>query len=211
MQIDFWFEFGSTYSYPAALRIESLAAARRVRVAWRAFLLGPLFAEQGWRDSPFNLYPAKGRYMWRDLERVCQAQGLPFRRPSEFPRNGLLAARVACHFAEAPWLPAFVRAVYRANFESDRAIETPEVVAHCLEAAGAEPTSVLEAARSPEAKGQLRAQTEEAARPSCCQPATRPSSLPSARQASRSSANSVGPPKKKPLRRVLRLGLPSAL
>ena len=135
-----------------------------MRVAWRAFLLGPLFAEQGWRDSPFNLYPAKGRYMWRDLERVCQAQGLPFRRPSEFPRNGLLAARVACHFAEAPWLPAFVRAVYRANFESDRAIESPEVVAHCLEAAGAEPTSVLEAARSPEAKGQLRAQTEEAAR-----------------------------------------------
>ena len=163
MQVDFWFEFGSTYSYPAALRIESLAAECGVRIAWRAFLLGPIFGEQGWKDSPFNLYPAKGRYMWRDLERICRAQGLPFRRPSAFPRNGLLAARVACHFSQAPWLPGFVRAVYRANFEADRDIAEPAVVADCLEASGMDAAALLEDAQSPEAKRQLRAQTEEAA------------------------------------------------
>ena len=102
MDVDFWFEFGSTYSYPAAMRIDALAAESRVKISWRAFLLGPIFHEQGWDDSPFNLYPAKGRYMWRDLERICESQGLPLRRPSEFPRNGLLAARVACRFARAP-------------------------------------------------------------------------------------------------------------
>jgi hypothetical protein len=94
--MNFWFEFASTYSYPAAMRIEALAAERGVDVRWRAFLLGPIFRAQGWNDSPFNLYPAKGRYMWRDLERICSAQGIPFNRPSVFPRNGLLAARVAC-------------------------------------------------------------------------------------------------------------------
>jgi 2-hydroxychromene-2-carboxylate isomerase len=109
--MEFWFEFGSTYSYPAAMRIGALAAERGVAVSWRAFLLGPIFREQGWNDSPFNLYPAKGRYMWRDLERICQAQGIAFRLPSEFPRNGILAARVACQFSEAPWIPGFVRAV----------------------------------------------------------------------------------------------------
>jgi 2-hydroxychromene-2-carboxylate isomerase len=163
MRVEFWFEFGSTYSYPAAMRVEALAAERGVSVSWRAFLLGPIFLEQGWNDSPFNLYPSKGRYMWRDLERICEAQGIPFRRPSAFPRNGLLAARVACRFAEAPWLPGFVRAVYRANFEQDLDISTPATVGRCLVASGEDPAAILEEAQRPESKARLRAQTEEAA------------------------------------------------
>ena len=74
-----WFEFASTYSYPAVQRIEALAGARGVLVEWKPFLLGPVFRSQGWNDSPFNIYPAKGRYMWRDLERVC-AKRLSMRR-----------------------------------------------------------------------------------------------------------------------------------
>jgi 2-hydroxychromene-2-carboxylate isomerase len=162
MGIEFWFEFASTYSYPAALRIEALAAARGVPIAWRAFLLGPIFREQGWNDSPFNLYPAKGRYMWRDLERVCAGLGIPFTRPSRFPRNGLLAARVACWFEGAPWLPAFVRAVYRANFARDQEISEAGVVAACLAEAGAAPEAVLDAAAQEEARVKLRARTDEA-------------------------------------------------
>jgi 2-hydroxychromene-2-carboxylate isomerase len=92
---EFWYEFASTYSYPAAMRAAALAQTRGVTLIWRPFLLGPIFAAQGWRDSPFNIYPAKGRYMWRDLERICTAQGLPLRRPNPFPQNSLLAARVA--------------------------------------------------------------------------------------------------------------------
>ncbi len=164
MKIDFWFEFASTYSYPAAMRIEKVAAAKGVTVSWRAFLLGPLFREQGWNDSPFNLFPAKGRYMWRDLERTCQADGIPFRRPSVFPRNGLLAARLAARFTKAEWLPAFVRAVYRANFENDLDISSPDVVARCVAQAGADPVAALEAAQTAEAKDSLRSQTEEASR-----------------------------------------------
>lgn len=164
MNVDFWFEFGSTYSYPAALRIEALAAERGVAVSWRAFLLGPIFRAQGWNDSPFNLYEAKGRYMWRDLERICAAEKIPFRRPSQFPRNGLLAARVACRFQKEPWLPDFVRAVYRANFAEDLDIAEPATVARCLAAAGADAEALLEEAQSPESKAGLRAQTEEAVR-----------------------------------------------
>jgi 2-hydroxychromene-2-carboxylate isomerase len=164
MNVGFWFEFGSTYSYPAAMRIEALAAERGVTVSWRAFLLGPIFAAQGWNDSPFNLHPAKGRHMWRDLERICEAQGIPFRRPSEFPRNGLLAARVACRFSEAPWLPGFVRAVYRANFEEDRDISASATIIRCLDSSGEDPAALLEEAQSSESKARLRAQTEEAAR-----------------------------------------------
>src|SRR5262249_7364893 len=93
---EFWYEFGSTYSYPAAMRIDHLAAKAGVEVRWRPFLLGPIFQTLGWNDSPFNIFAAKGRYMWRDLARARQAEGLPLRLPPvKFPQNGLKAARIA--------------------------------------------------------------------------------------------------------------------
>ena len=164
MNIDFWFEFGSTYSYPAAMRVGKLASQHGIDVKWRPFLLGAIFREQGLSDSPFNTYPAKGRYMWRDLERTCKALGIPFQRPSEFPRNGLLAARVACCFQNAPWVAAFVRAVYRANFVVDTDISDPIVIASWIASAGADPEAVLEQSQSPESKAKLREQTAEAQR-----------------------------------------------
>jgi 2-hydroxychromene-2-carboxylate isomerase len=53
--LDFWFDFASTYSYPAAMRIGPLAAAADVTVRFRPLLLGPIFKAQGWNSSPFNV------------------------------------------------------------------------------------------------------------------------------------------------------------
>src|SRR5260370_14542850 len=120
--LDFWFDFGSIYSYPAALRIGPLSNAAGVRVCFRCFLLGPIFKAQGWTTSPFNLFPAKGRHMWRDLERLCAELALPFRRPDPFPQNGLLAARVALAGFAQGWGEDFCRAVFRAPFAEGRPI-----------------------------------------------------------------------------------------
>ncbi len=158
----FWYEFASTYSYPAAARIEHLAAASGVVLEWRPFLLGPIFTGQGWNDSPFNLYPAKGRYMWRDLERICASQGLPLRRPAVVPRNSVLAARAALVAAEEGWCGDFTRTVYHANFAEDRDISKPEVVGAVVAALGRPAPAVLARAQSPEIKARLKAQTEEA-------------------------------------------------
>ena len=98
--LEFWYEFASTYSYLSAMRIEPLAQAAGVDVRWRPFLLGPIFAAQGLTSSPFNLYPVKGRYMWRDMEREGARFGVPFKRPDTFPQNGLVAARVALYGAD---------------------------------------------------------------------------------------------------------------
>ena len=160
--VQFWFEYASTYSYVAAMRVEQVAAARRVPVQWKPFLLGPLFQRQGWADSPFNLYPARGRYMWRDIERLCGQYGIPFRRPTAFPRNSLLAARVAILGEGASWLPEFSRSVYLANFAQDHDIAEPDLVAGILDALGQEGGRLIDLARSPENKARLRAQTERA-------------------------------------------------
>lgn len=159
--IEFWFEFASTYSYPAAARIEALARKEGVAVAWKPFLLGPIFQRQGWHDSPFNLYPTQGLYMWRDLERICVDLGIPLRRPSVFPRNSILAARVACCFALEPWLSEFVRQVFHANFADDQDISDPKVIKRCLDCAGVGGEE-LELALTPANKEALRSQTERA-------------------------------------------------
>jgi 2-hydroxychromene-2-carboxylate isomerase len=161
--LEFWFEFASTYSYVAAMRIETLAAEADVDIVWRPFLLGPIFKAQGWGDSPFNLYPAKGAYMWRDMERRCARFGLPFRRPGVFPRNGLAAARLATAAEPQVWSPDFVRAVYLANFSQDRDIADAGVLAEALTAAGAsEPQRWIAESETPETKARLRSRTEEA-------------------------------------------------
>jgi 2-hydroxychromene-2-carboxylate isomerase len=159
--IQVWFDFASTYSYPAAMRVEEVALHSGCTVQWRPFVLGAIFRAQGWNDSPFNIYPAKGRYMWRDLERLCAGLGLPFRKPSQFPRNSLPAARIAC-LAETDWVSKFVRNVYTANFAEDLDIAEPKVLLNCLDRLVADPAALLAAERGSDAKSRLRRNTESA-------------------------------------------------
>jgi len=161
--IDFWYEFASTYSYPTAMRIERLAADADVTVRWRPFLLGPLFKELGWNDSPFNIYAAKGRYMWRDLARICAADGLPLKLPPvRFPQNGLKAARLALAGEQDGWTPAFTRAVFAANYAEQKDISDEATLRAILEGLGVDADAALAAANTPEIKDALRAETEEA-------------------------------------------------
>lgn len=160
--VEFWFEFASTYSYPASMRVEKVAAASGVDVIWRPFLLGPVFGKQGLTDSPFNVFEQKGRYMWRDMARICEADGIEFKKPELFPQNGLKAARVALLGMDEGWGADFVRSVYRANFVDGLIISDDAVIAGLLGALGQDPGAVTEKAYAPDNKDRLKAQTDRA-------------------------------------------------
>lgn len=160
--LSFWYDFASTYSYPAAMRIEGEAKARGVDIDWRPFLLGPIFGALGMNDSPFNLYPVKGRYMIRDLTRLCAQLDLPFALPTPFPQNSLLCGRIATALEGAP-RSAFSRAVYQLQFGEGRDISDPLTAAEALRRAGLD-TALVEKAQEREIKDALRASTEEAQR-----------------------------------------------
>ena len=161
--LEFWYEFASTYSYPAAMRIEMLAAGEGVGLRWWPFLLGPLFKEHGWNDSPFNIYAAKGRYMWRDLTRICESEGLALKLPPvRFPQNGLKAARVALVGEREGWTPAFTRAVFAANYAGQKDISEDATLSAILTGLGVDAGLALAAANAPENKEALKRQTEEA-------------------------------------------------
>ena len=162
-RLQFWHEYASTYSYIAAARIGALARTRAIDIVWRPFLLGPLFfQQQGMKDSPFNLVPDKGRYMWRDMERLCAGFDLPLERPAVFPQHTVLAARVGLVGAHEGWIERYSSGVYRANFVEGRDISKAETLAALITAAGGDPDAVLARAGGEAIKAQLRAASEEA-------------------------------------------------
>ena len=162
-RLEFWFEFASTYSYLSAMRLPGLAQAAGVDVVWRPFLLGPIFNSQGWKTSPFNIYHAKGTYMWRDMERRAEQYGLGFNRPDPFPQNSLLAARVAQAAPEGAAKVAFCQNVYLMEFAEAQDISEPDVIAACAGMAKL-PDGILDAAQGDENKHALLMATEEAGR-----------------------------------------------
>jgi 2-hydroxychromene-2-carboxylate isomerase len=160
--IEFWFDFASNYSYLSMMRIRQLAAHAGVQVVLKPFLLGPIFKAQGWETSPFVLQAAKGRYVWRDMERQCAKYGLRWRQPSVFPRNGLLAARVALQGEGAAWESDFCERVMLANFADDLEIGDEAVIRAILAGLGVDADAIVAAAQSDACKAELRARTSEA-------------------------------------------------
>lgn len=161
-QLQFWFDFASTYSFLTAMRIERLAAEAEVGLEWRPFMLGVVLRERGWQGNPADTFPAKGAYMWRDIERRALLRGHGFRKPSVFPRNPVLANRVAQVAAEEGWCGGFMRRAYAANFIEDREIGEPEVIAQLVAACDRDPAIVLERAQSQPVRDALRRNTEAA-------------------------------------------------
>jgi 2-hydroxychromene-2-carboxylate isomerase len=161
--MQFWFDFASTYSYVAAMRVEAQCARAGVQLEYKPFLLGPIFTELlGIKDSPFNAQPVRGRYMWRDLERLCEKHGLSWRRPTDFPRHSILAARVA--LSSGPAIGRVTRAIFLANFAEDLDIADEVVLRRLVESTGGDGKRILDLAQTPEVKARLRENTAEAQR-----------------------------------------------
>ena len=165
-QVEFWFEFASTYSYLSAMRIDDLARSSGVKTVWKPFRLGPIFQSQGWETSPFNIYKAKGEYMWRDMARRAGRYGLPFQQPDTpdgpgFPQTGLHAARIAIVGLDQGWGREFCRQVYASQFAKGALISDIDFLSDLARSLGA-PENVLELATSADTKAHLRSNVETA-------------------------------------------------
>lgn len=155
--LDFFFFYGSLYSYIAVMRIDERAREDGVTVRWRPFNLRAIMVEQSNTARP----AAKMNYIWRDLERRTQAQGLPFRPTPPYPVDPQLRTlRVGTIAAIEGWCPAFSRAVFSTWFGEHKAPhDNLEIV---LRALGKDPAAVLDQADTPATRVALDAQTDVA-------------------------------------------------
>jgi 2-hydroxychromene-2-carboxylate isomerase len=164
--IEFWYEFASPYSYISAERIGRMAAQAGVVVQWCPFIIGPILKRRPGQASPTqDAPPAQKAYRRRDVERLCAQYGIALNWPGTYPRNGLLAARVALA-ADASWRERFSRAVYRANFVEDREISDEAVIRAILRdvlgEGGQDAEAAMAAALAPANKARLVERVEHA-------------------------------------------------
>ncbi len=81
--LDFFFFYGSTYTYLTVIRIEPAAARVGVEVRWRPFNVREIMVEQN--NIPFRGKPVKMRHMWRDIQRRAARYGIPFSSVPTYP------------------------------------------------------------------------------------------------------------------------------
>jgi 2-hydroxychromene-2-carboxylate isomerase len=161
-QVDFFFNFGSTYSYLSIMRLEEETAKAGVAVRWRPFNVRKLFVEQA--NIPFpKEKAAKVAYMWRDIERRAARFGLEWNGVPPYPvdRSGL-ANRLGVIAGQEGWAPAFTRAAYRAWFVEHKDFGQPEVAASLLSGLGQDAQTLMSRADSEAGKSAFDAETDVA-------------------------------------------------
>jgi 2-hydroxychromene-2-carboxylate isomerase len=160
MKVDFFFNFGSTYSYLSIMRLEAEASRLGVDVCWRPFNVRKLFVEQ--TNIPFpKEKAAKVAYMWRDIERRAKRFGLDWNGVPPYPvdRSGL-ANRLGVIGAREGWAAAFTQAAYRAWFIDHQDFGQPEVAHALLLKLELDAIALIERANSEAGKADFDAETD---------------------------------------------------
>ena len=158
--IEFFWDAASPYTYLAATQIEPLAARAGVGLVWRPFLLGKVFEATGNRMPA--AVPAKGKHLFRDVQRWAQHYGVPVAFPKVFPVNSVLALRAGIAASAQGKGSEFALAVMRAYWADGSDIGQPETVSAAAVAVGLDGPALLLRAQEQAVKDQLRANTEEA-------------------------------------------------
>ena len=127
--IEFWFDFGSPYSFLSAMRI---SAHRNGNFLWKPFLLTGVFDHVGWHGALSQSSQDKKQYVWRDVERTCKKFGFAFVKPSRFPRLGETATAIGAYARGREWQPLFCRDVFQLNFQYDIDIDSSLVIRSLL-------------------------------------------------------------------------------
>ena len=160
--VEFFFDFGSPYTYLAYHQLPKIAARHGTTIIWRPMLLGGVFQATG-NKSPIEI-PAKGRYSLIDLQRWAQHFGVPLQMNPHFPINTLPLMRgaVAMQLRSEVEFQRYVAVIFRAMFEHPRNLNQPEEVAAVLAENGMDPTAFVDLINAPAAKEKLKENTAQA-------------------------------------------------
>ena len=161
-QVEFFFDYGSPFSYLADTQLAPLAQRTGAPVVYRPMLLGAVLKETS-NASPMAV-PAKGRYMGVELQRWATRYGVPFAANRFFPINTMKLMRGAVAAQQAGCFAEYHRAIYPAFWVESANLGEQEVIRSVLAKAGLDADLILARIEEPEVKEQLRLNTEDAVR-----------------------------------------------
>ncbi|MBT2342319.1 MULTISPECIES: 2-hydroxychromene-2-carboxylate isomerase [Pseudomonas] len=160
--VEFYFDLGSPTTYLAYTQLPTLCAQTNSTLIYRPMLLGGVFKATG-NASPITI-PAKGPYLFKDLNRFANRYGVAFKLNPYFPINTLLLMRAVTgmQLRQPERFEAFVACLFRALWIDARNLNDPATVAAVLDEGGFDPDYVLALTADEQVKQALKTATEEA-------------------------------------------------
>ncbi len=161
-KLEFFYDYGSPYSYLADTQLAALRGRTGCETVYRPMLLGAVFKATGNRSPAFEPVEPKRRYGATELQRWVARLGVPFQFNPHFPIDTLRLMRAAHAAQMLGAFAAFHAAVYPAFWAQGENLGDPEVVSRVLTRSGLDAGALLAAAGDDSAKRALRATTDEA-------------------------------------------------
>ncbi|WP_419709252.1 2-hydroxychromene-2-carboxylate isomerase [Pseudomonas sp. NFX224] len=160
--VEFYFDLGSPATYLAYTQLPKICEQTDSQLIYIPFLLGGVFKATG-NASPATI-PAKGRYMFQDLDRYAKRYGVPLKYNPHFPINTLMLMRAVTgmQLRHPQRFSAFIDCLFKALWVAGRSLDEPATVAAVLTQNGFDPNEVLALTADEEIKTALKDNTEKA-------------------------------------------------
>lgn len=161
-QVEFFFDFGSPYTYLAYRALPRIVTRNAAQIVWRPMLLGAVFQATGNR-SPAEVQ-AKSRHLHGDMQRWARHWDTQFTWNPHFIINTMTLMRGAVGYQlRAPeQFLHYVETIFDAMWVAPRNLGDPTEVAAALSAGGLDVASFQALVGDPEVKATLKRNTEEA-------------------------------------------------
>jgi 2-hydroxychromene-2-carboxylate isomerase len=160
--VEFYFDLGSPATYLAYTQLPKICEQTDSKLIYIPFLLGGVFKATG-NASPAAV-PAKGRYMFQDLDRYAKRYGVPLKFNPHFPINTLMLMRAVTgmQLRHPERFQAFIDCLFHALWVEGRSLDDLATVASVLTQNGFDPNEVLALTADEEVKATLKDNTEKA-------------------------------------------------
>jgi 2-hydroxychromene-2-carboxylate isomerase len=160
--VEFFFDVGSPTAYLASTQIQKIASEAGATLQYGPMLLGGVFKATG-NASPVSV-PAKGKWMFSDMNLWAKRYGVTLRMNPHFPINTLPLMRgaVAMQMRMPEKFDAYLSAVMNAIWQDKKNMGDPAVIAETLAAIGLDPAAFMAMIGDDEIKAALVKNTEEA-------------------------------------------------
>jgi len=158
--IEFYYDFGSPYSYLAHKRLQQLKDEYDAIVDYKPVLLGGIFKATD--NRPPLVVAPKREYMLTDLQRYATRYRVPFRMNPHFPINTVTVMRGAVKAIQLDCLDAYTDAVFQAMWEDGKDLADSAVILDVLNKANLDGEALVAANGDDAIKELLREYTEQA-------------------------------------------------
>ena len=166
MQLDFFYDLSSPWTYLAFNNIQPIIKETGAAVRWRPFLVGGVFnaVNPGVYEARAVPTDPKVIHNFRWLHEWARLADLPLVFPTEHhPVKSVLAMRVCCALEpQQQALQLFSAAAFDEYFAEGNNIDDPAVLARVADRCDLDGNSLIEQASQQSIKDQLRANTGEA-------------------------------------------------